>query len=366
MRLVRTLSAPLVVLVLSAPWLAYSQAPAAMKLTGNQPPADSRPTAIADRSHSISFDVAALDKTGAPIVGLKAEDFTVFDNSRQQDLLSVDAITRTSVQPEDPVEVILAIDAVNAGKEALTEEFDWLHKYLDNSGKQLALPTSFAFLQDQNVTMQNHPTRDTAELSRFLDSNRTGFRALRTSSGGWGEIEREQISLNELNSIAAKVEKRPGRKLLLWIGPGWGEGPDPDARPIGKAQMKLFNQIVGEWDTLRKARVTLDVIDPTISGGRIFNFNYQPFVKGASVARDAQYGHLMLPALAAQSGGQVLYGSTDLPGLIDRCVADANSYYVVTYDMPAARHEDEYHAIEVKVDRPGVVARTRAGYYAQP
>jgi len=54
----------------------------------------------------------------------------------------------------------------------------------------------------------------------------------------------------------------------------------------------------------------------------------------------------MLPALAAQSGGQVLYGSTDLPGLIDRCVADANSYYVVTYDMPAARHEDEYHAIK--------------------
>jgi VWFA-related protein len=112
--------------------------------------------------------------------------------------------------------------------------------------------------------------------------------------------------------------------------------------------------------------MTLDMIDPTISGGRIFDFNFEPFLKAASEARKAEYGHLMLPALAAQSGGQVLYGSNDLPALIDRCVADANSYYIVTYNPPQASHPSEYHAVEIKIDRPGVAARTRAGYYAQP
>ena len=248
----------------------------------------------------------------------------------------------------------------------MIQEFDWLHEYLHQSGKQLALPTSFAFLEDPNVTLQNHPTRDTDALARFLDKNRTGFRALRTSSGGWGEIEREQISLSELRSIAAQAEQRPGRKILLWIGPGWGEGPDPNARPIGKTRLKLLNEIIAESDELRTARITLEMVDPTISGGRIFNFNYEPFVKGVSDARNAEFGHLMLPALAARSGGQVLYGSTDLPALIDRCVADASSFYVVTYVPPPASRANEYHAIEIKIDRPDVVARTRAGYYAEP
>ena len=27
---------------------------------------------------------------------------------------------------------------------------------------------------------------------------------------------------------------------------------------------------------------------------------------------------------------------------------------------------DEYHTLEVKVDKPGLTARTRTGYYAQP
>ena len=145
-----------------------------------------------------------------------------------------------------------------------------------------------------------------------------------------------------------------------------GEGPDPNERSVGKSQQKLFDGIVAVRDKLRKARVTLEMIDPTISGGRIFNFNYQPFVKGVSEARNAKYGDLMLPVLVAQSGGQVLYGSTDLPGLIERSIADAGPYYVVTYDPPPALHASEYHAVEIKVDRPGVETRTRTGYYAHP
>jgi VWFA-related protein len=366
MRPDRVVSVFLVVLWLHAPRPAGLQTPTTIDPTGRQQVSDFRADVAADRGQSISLDVQVADKSGAPVPNLHAGDFTVLDNKQPQSIASVQAIDITSEQNEAPVEIILAIDAINVGKETVIEEFDWLHKYLDKSGKQLALPTSFAFLQDPNVTMQNHPARDTAALSRFLDSNRTSFRALRTSSGGWGDIEREQISLNELNSIAAQSARRPGRKLLLWIGPGWGEGPDPNARAIGKTQLKLFNEIVAESDELRKARITLEMVDPTISGGRIFNFNYEPFVKGISDARNAEYGHLMLPALAAQSGGQVLYGSTDLPALIDRCVADANSYYVVTYDLPHASHANEYHTIEIKIDRQDVVARTRVGYYAQP
>jgi VWFA-related protein len=366
MRAVQVLPVLLTALLLHASVPACSQTPSRMLPAEKQPVADLTSISAADRPRTICLYVQADDKSGAPVANLQPGDFTVLDNKQPQRIASVQTLGLSSVQGEAPAEVILAIDAINVNKETVIQEFDWLHQYLDKSGKQLALPTSLAFLQDVNVALQSQPTRDTAALAHYLEKNQPGFRALNRRSGGWGEIEREETSLNELNSIAAQVEKRPGRKLLIWIGRGWGEGPDPNERSVGKGQLGLFAGIVGESDKLRKARITLDMIDPTISGGRVFNFNYERFVKGVSEAKNAVFGNLMLPTLAAQSGGQVLYGSTNLPELIDRCVADAASYYVVTYDLPQASGMNDYHTVEVKVDRSDVVARTRTGYYSQP
>ena len=69
--------------------------------------------------------------------------------------------------------------------------------------------------------------------------------------------------------------------------------------------------------------------------------------------------------LAAQTGGQVLEGNNDLASLIDRCIADAKAYYVLTFHPGPAAHANEYRSLAVEVDKPGLKARTRTGYYAQ-
>jgi hypothetical protein len=83
-------------------------------------------------------------------------------------------------------------------------------------------------------------------------------------------------------------------------------------------------------------------------------------------AREAQFGNLGLQVLAAQSGGRVLNSSNDVAGEIEACVADANSFYVLSFDGLPGDGPNEYHALEVKIDKPGLKARTRSGYYAQP
>lgn len=47
-------------------------------------------------------------------------------------------------------------------------------------------------------------------------------------------------------------------------------------------------------------------------------------------------------------------------------VADANAFYVLTFEGLPGDGPNEYHALETKVDKPGLTARTRTGYYAQP
>jgi hypothetical protein len=93
---------------------------------------------------------------------------------------------------------------------------------------------------------------------------------------------------------------------------------------------------------------------------------YQAFLNGVATADQASSGNLALPVLAYQSGGQVLEESTDLAADIDKCIADAKSYYVLSFDSAPAVNADEYHSLQVKVNKPGLTVRTNTAYYAQP
>ena len=70
--------------------------------------------------------------------------------------------------------------------------------------------------------------------------------------------------------------------------------------------------------------------------------------------------------LATQSGGLALNSSNDVAGLLRQCLADLGAYYELSFDSPATVRPNEYHALEVRVAKRGLTARTRQGYYSQP
>ena len=94
--------------------------------------------------------------------------------------------------------------------------------------------------------------------------------------------------------------------------------------------------------------------------------DYKQFLKGVKTEGQAEYGNLALQVLATHSGGRVLNSSNDMAGEIAACAADANSFYVLSFDGLPGDGPNEYHALEIKIDKPGLTARTRSGYYAQP
>ena len=93
-------------------------------------------------------------------------------------------------------------------------------------------------------------------------------------------------------------------------------------------------------------------------------FYYKNFLNGVSKPYQAQFGNLGLQVFATQSGGIVFEGNSDVAGLIQKSLADAQSWYQITFDPLPADKPNEYHRIDVRVDQPGLVARTRTGYYA--
>jgi VWFA-related protein len=70
-----------------------------------------------------------------------------------------------------------------------------------------------------------------------------------------------------------------------------------------------------------------------------------------------------LRALAADTDGMAIVQTNDLEGGFKRIVADLSSYYLLGY-YSTRKMDGRFHAIRVRIKRPGVQVRARRGYLA--
>ncbi len=310
----------------------------------------------------ITLDVVANDKSGKPVTGLQQQDFTIFDNKQPREIVSFQATNGS-----DSGEITLVIDSVNTSFTRVAYERDQIKRFLQRDGGKLAHPVSIAFFSDAGVKMRDDASRDGNALVEELDQNKNALRSIPRSQGYYGAVDRSQLSLRALSEIAGYQAKRPGRKMMIWVSPGWPLLSGPNMQLSARDEQGIFNTIVATSTQLRQSRVVLYSVDPLGTREGLSRENYyEEFLKGVRAKNQAQIGDLSLQVLAYQSGGRVLDGSNDLSGEIESCVRDANASYVLSFDSVPADGPDEYHAIEVKIRQRGLKAQTRSGYYAQP
>jgi len=312
----------------------------------------------------MTLDVVVTDKSGRPIPGLQQQDFTLMDNKRPQKIVSFQAVEGGTATADPPVEVILLVDEVNTSPSQVAFARDQIERFLRRNGGQLARPVSTVIFTDSGITIVDTSSRDGNAVIADLRQKQTGLRSIVRSSD-YGASVRVELSLNSLQQLVLYEAPRPGRKLAVWISPGW---PLVSAPLTSKQEQDVFNHIVAFSDRLREAGITLYEIDPlgVADAGGVGTSLYQDFLKPVRKAREAQFGNLGLQVLAYQSGGRVLNSSNDVAGEIEACVADANAFYVLSFDGLPGDGPNEYHALEIKIAKPGLKARTRSGYYAQP
>ncbi len=266
------------------------------------------------------------------------------------------------------MEIVLLVDEVNTNFTSVSFERAQIEKFLRRDNGELPRPVSLAVLTDAGLAMGGGSTQDGNALATALSQNKAGLRSITRSQGVYGADDRVGLSLNALHQLADYEAPRPGRKIVMWISPGWPLLTGPRIDLTSKDQQRLFSQIVAVSDGLRRARVTLYSIDPlgTADSGGLRTTYYEGFLKGVKKARQVQMGDLGLQVIATQTGGRVLISNNDVTGEIASVVGDANTFYVLTFDGLPGDGPDEFHSLEIKLDKPGLKALTRTGYYAQP
>ncbi|MBV9762394.1 MAG: VWA domain-containing protein [Acidobacteriaceae bacterium] len=328
-----------------------------------QPASSASPAAGPPR---VTLDVVVRDKSGNPVAGLRQEDFTILDSKQPQPIVSFQAVGGGS--EHTGLEVILVIDALNTGFDRVSFARLQIEKFLRQDAGKLAWPVSIDFLTDAGLRVQNTPSRDGNAVISYLEQNPNGLRVSGRSQGFYGASDRAQLSLRSLGELAQIEEQRPGRKIVIWLSPGWALLTGPRVQLSHKDQESIFNTAVSLSTHLRQARIALYTVDPlgTDDAGRLRTFYYEQFLKGLTSAGKAQFANLALQVFAQQSGGRILNSDNDIAGEIESCIRDASAYYVLAYEAPAADGPNDYHSIEVKLNQPQLKAQTRTGYYDQP
>lgn len=320
--------------------------------------------------NSMTLDVVVTDKAERPVAGLSAADFKVLlDGKNDREIQNVKMASGEDEKADPPVEAILLVDMINVPFETLSNERKDIEKYLQGMGTRLPVPTRFIFLTETELRYQGEATRDPKTLLQNLENNPSLQRLGQPQGGYQNYVQMREKSLQALNELAVKLSGEPGRKLVIWIGPGWATFAKVSDQKSQKELELLYTFIAGISTELRAARITLYSVD-THGVARDMvpegNDYYKEFLKGVATPKQANNGNLGLQVIAAQTGGRVLYGNNDTGKMISQCLADSTAFYEMTFDAPSATRENEYHSLDVKVNKPGLKARTRMGYYTQP
>ena len=348
----RTIRVPWLIFMVCLVSAAWGQAPAP-------------PTRGNSIDRPLTLDVIVTDKSGNPVTGLQQSDFTVLDDKQAQKILAFRPVDETSKGP--PLQVIFLLDAVNASYNVVSNARQQLEKFLREGDGPLPVPMSLVLFTDKTTQAQGSVTRDRAALLDSVHASQAGLRDIGRSTGFYGGAERMQLSLRTLENLTSFEEKQPGRKLLIWLSSGWPLLSGPGVQMSEKDLQTAFHVIVKISTEMREAHITLYSVDPLgmDDAGGFRTFYYESFLKGVVSPNKVENGNLGLQVIATQSGGRVLNSSNDIAALISSCLVDAKAYYILAFEAADADHPDEYHNLQVKIDKPGLTARTRTGYYAQ-
>jgi VWFA-related protein len=291
----------------------------------------------------VSLPVVVTDKMGRRITDLKKEDFQVYENGTKQEIVGFAAT-------DEPIEIALMLDTSGSTEMDLAKIQNAAISFVNqlHPDDEVAV-ISFA----DDVRMQEDFTID-------RDKNEYGIKKTRT--GDWTVLY-EAVWLG-LEDVLKPIKER--KALVLFT-----DGVDTKSHTVTSGEtLELSKEteatiycVYYDTENDRYRRSAKSVLDPQI--GLPYPAPY-PTVGGPGSSRqDYQTGRAYLASLAENSGGLMLDGMSNLNDAFAQIAKELASQYSIGYYSSDSKHDGKFRKVQVKVGKPGLIARTKKGYYAK-
>jgi VWFA-related protein len=301
-------------------------------------------------------DVVAIDDAGRPVTDLRKEDFEIREGARAQDIVDFDYVSvPLNDRPIDlaraapPPDVFsnarpprsaraFAILMHHVGADEIVRTKRVLHELLrglhENDRVAVVYPSRSDLGQDF--------TNDEGLLIRAVNN-------VRASIGG-GPVPRWDLYFrNVLRSLASAPESR--RAVILVSDIGISVSRDRDV-----------------LDESRRLNVPVYTIDPRglMAPQLGLDARMENQTPEARAGLDKAVGGEQdsMRELAINTNGRAYVNRWDPTVAVRELLADHGSYYVLGFYPSPAVSDGKFHDIDVRVRRPGVRIRSRAGYQA--
>lgn len=270
------------------------------------------------RMHVRLVDVltSVTDANGAPIGGLGAGDFAVFDNGVQQ------KITVFERETNMPLNLVVALDTSGSVRKDMAAERGAARDFIRS------------ILRPQDSVSVVEFATEVRQLVPFTNKMKAIQHGLNSLHGGAATALYEAIE-----KASRSLEARDGRKVVVLVSDGGDTADTVTYRQALEA-------------ALRADAMLYSLIDVPIE---------------ASAGRDIGGEHALI-TLAGQTGGRYFYiGASGMKDSFQKIADDLRTQYLIGYYPEFQRDADVFHRIKVTIPRAGgegYQLRYRAGYYA--
>jgi len=379
----------------------------------DQTPGPSAQSVLRSSSDLVRIDVEVTDRSGKPIKGLKADQFSLTDDSQAQkvsifsyeDIEAVETASDSDTKPivvavdspsdaaaqaagdqvRDRRMLVLFFDLTSLGVDDLVRAHDAAVKFIKQQMTKADLVSVVVF--SSNLRVLSDFTNDHAKLDKAVAQLLPGVSSQLANpldaAAQNGEYDVQQDTgaaytpdetefnvfntdqkLEAIESLANVLGAIPGRKAVIEFTGGITQTGEENRTQLraatdaaNRADVSIYSvDSRGLFATAPGGDVTADAATGTsmFTGASVFHQTDQ-----REDSRDT------LATLSTDTGGRAFFDLGDLSDAFPKIQQDNGGYYLIGYYLNAnIKRDGTWHAVRVKVNAPGVKVRYRNGYYA--
>jgi VWFA-related protein len=351
--------------------------------------------------------IVRYKKTGTVVKGLKASDFTIFEDKKPQKIISFDyqnvdeavvlaekstAGGRASVadllqgdfaaspkQLKDHRLIVIFFDLSSMQDEDIDRAVDAADDYVTKKMQPADLVALVSM--STGLTMDQDFTSNKAALLRGLakynGTDETGFVNGTTGSTdgtpddttAFAADDTEYNSLNTdrellaIRAISKSLERVDERKSMLYFSGGLTRNGIENEASLRAATNEAAKANLAIYSVDARGLQALTPVGDASQGSLRGNSAYSG--GAATTQLSANFGSQeTLSTLSTETGGKAFFDANDFAPAFQQVQHDTEAYYLLGFHSTNQRRDGSYRHLTVKVDRNDVTLQYRPGYYA--
>jgi VWFA-related protein len=346
-------------------------------------------------------------KTGAVVKGLKASDFTIYEDKKPQKIISFDyqnvdeaavlaekstAAGKASIadllernfaaRPEELKDhrlIVIFFDLSSMQDEDIDRAVDAAEHYVKTQMQPADLVAlvsmSTGLTMDQDFTSNKDALL--RGLAKYNGTDETGFANGTTGStsgtaddtSAFAADDTEYNSLNTdrellaIRTIAKSLERVDQRKSMLYFSGGLTRNGIENEASLRAATNEAAKANMAIYSVDSRGLQALPPVGDASQGSLRGNSTYSG--AAATAQFTSNFGSQeTLDTLSMDTGGKAFFDSNDFAPAFQQIQHDTEAYYLLGFRSTDQRKDGSYRHLTVKVDRDDVKLEYRPGYYA--